>query len=68
MSKLVQFFIAGAILVAAIRLFRFEQQLSDRIVSSFKTREPDQLVVAAGLTTALGMVAVLAAQAFRKIS
>lgn len=68
MSKLVQFLMAGIIIVLALRLFKFEQQLGDRIVAGIKTGEPEQWVIAAGLTTALGMVGVLAAQAFRKIS
>lgn len=68
MNKIVSFFIAGAILVAAIRLFKFEQELSDRVIANIKTKEPDQIVVALAITTGLGMVAVLASQAFRKVS
>ncbi|MCP4229553.1 MAG: hypothetical protein GY771_05335 [bacterium] len=68
MKTLISFFIAGVILVVAMRVFKFEQQLSDRILAGVRTRDAEQLVVAAALTVALGMVAVLAAQAFRKVA
>lgn len=68
MKKLTAFFVAGVVLIVAIRVFKFEQELSDRVVAGVKTRDPEQLVIAAALTTGLGMVAVLAAQALRKVS
>ncbi len=67
MTKLItSFAIVGVIVVIALRVFKFEQELSDRIVAGLKTKDPEQIVLAAALTVGLGMVAVLAAQAFRK--
>ena len=68
MNKLVQFFVAGVVVVAAIRLFKFEQELSDRVIVGVKSREPEGMVMAAGLVLVLGVIAVTATQAFKKVS
>ncbi len=67
MNKVVQFFIAGVIVVAAIKLFGFEKQVTERVIGGVRTGEPERILIAAALTVGLGMVAVIAAQAFRKI-
>lgn len=67
MNKVAQFFIAGVIVVAAIKLFGFEKQLTERVIGGVRTGEPERILVAAALTVALGMVAVIAAQLFRKV-
>ena len=68
MNKLVQFFIAGVIVVAAIKLFGFEKQVTERVIGGVRTGEPERILIAAALTVGLGMVAVIAAQLFRKAS
>ena len=71
-NKLMQFLIVGALLIAAIKLFKWEQEYSENVLArakqGIKGRDPEQLLVAAGLTMFLGIVAVIAAQAFRKVA
>jgi hypothetical protein len=71
-NRLVQFLVVGALLIAAIKLFKWEQQYSENVLTrvrqGIKGRDPEQLLVAAGLTMFLGVVAVIAAQAFRKVA
>jgi hypothetical protein len=70
MNRIVQFFVVGALVVAAIKLFNWEQKFSDNIIDRAKAgvqgRDPEQIVVALALTTALGVAAVIAATAFKK--
>jgi ABC-type Mn2+/Zn2+ transport system permease subunit len=72
MNRIIQFFIVGALVVAAIKLFHWEQKFSDNIVDRAKAgvqgRDPEQIVVALALTTALGVAAVIAATAFKKVT
>ncbi len=67
MNKIAQFFIAGVIVVAAIKLFGFEKQVTERVIGGVRSGQPEALLVAGALTVALGMVAVIAAQLFRKV-
>jgi len=67
MTRLVQFLIAGLIIMLAIKVFKFESELTDKIIAGIKTRDPQQLIVMLALTILLGMVGLLAAQAFRKV-
>ncbi len=68
MNKVMQFFIAGVVVVAAIKLFGFEKQVTERVIGGVRTGDPERILVAAALTVGLGMVAVIAAQLFRKAS
>jgi hypothetical protein len=66
MNKVVQFFIVGALVIAAIALFDTERKISHKVLANVRSGEPERIVVAAILTIALGMFAVIAAQLFRK--
>lgn len=61
--------LAGAVVVAAIKIFQVEQQIAGTVISRTRTglrrRDPEQLAVAAMLLIGLGLFAVVAAQAFR---
>lgn len=70
MNKLVQFFVIGAVLIAAIKLFHWEEKIGQNVIDRAKAgvqgRDPEQAVIAIALTMMLGVVAVIAMQAFRK--
>jgi len=71
MNKLVQVFVIGALIIAAVKLFHWEERFSEKTLARVRAGikgEPEQLVVAAGMVTLLGAAAVIAAQAFRKVS
>lgn len=72
MNKLAQFFFLGVLIIVAIKLFHFQDKLGNKIVDRARTgiqgRQADQLVIAAALTVGLGMVAVIASQAFKKVT
>jgi hypothetical protein len=67
MKNVTKLFLVGAVTVAAIYLFRFQEQVSRNVVGKARSKDPEQIVIAAALTVGLGLVAVVAAQALRKL-
>lgn len=66
-KKVAQFAVVGILVILGVKFFGFQQNMTDRVISGVKTRDPEQLVVAAAITVGLGMVTVIAAQALRKV-
>jgi hypothetical protein len=67
MKNLPRLFLIGAVTIAAIYVFRFQQGIADKTIAKVKTKDPEQLALAAAMTVGLGLVAVVAAAAFKKI-
>jgi hypothetical protein len=61
-------FVAGLLIIAAIKVFQFQTKVGDNVIGRAKSRDPEQLVIAAALTVGLGLMAVVVGQAFRRVS
>lgn len=68
MNRLVQFFVVGVLVIAAILLFDTERKIANKVVTNVRSGEPEKIVIGAAFTVGLGMLAVIAAQLFRKVS
>jgi hypothetical protein len=67
MNKVGQFLLVGVAVILAVKFFGLQQQITERVIGGVKTRDPEQLVLAAAITVGLGMVTVIAAQALKKL-
>lgn len=65
MKMVTRLLIAGVVVIVAIRLFRFQERIGENVVGRIKTRDPEQIAIAAALTVGLGLVAVVGGQALR---
>lgn len=61
-------FLAGALIIAATKFFQFQTQVGDNVIGRIRSRDPEQLAIAAALTVALGLAAVVVGQAFRRVA
>lgn len=69
MSKtLVRLLVAGVVVIVAIRIFRLQERLGENVIGRLKTKDPEQVVIAAALTVGLGLVAVVGATALRSVA
>lgn len=60
-------FAAGVLIIIAIKVFQFQTNLSENVIGRAKSRDPEQIVIAAALTVGLGLMAVVVGQAFRRV-
>lgn len=68
MKAITQWFIIGVLAIIFVFIFRAQSQTAENIVARLKTRDPEQYVIAAALTVALGLGLVVAGQAIRKFT
>lgn len=60
--------IAGILIIAATRFFQFQTRVGSGVIGRVQSKDPQQIVVAAAITVALGLAAVVVGQAFRKVT
>lgn len=68
MKKVGGLFVAGVLIILAIKIFQFQEKVSGNVIGRVKTRDPEQLVIAGAITVGLGLMAVVLGQAFRRVA
>jgi hypothetical protein len=66
-KNVTRLFAIGAVTIAAIYVFRYQQGLAQGVVRRVQSRDPEQIVIAMAITVGVGLVGVVAASALRKI-
>lgn len=61
-------FLAGVLIIAATKFFQFQTRVGENVIGRVRSRDPEQLAVAAALIVGLGLSAVIVGQAFRKVA
>lgn len=58
----------GLIIIAGTKFFQFQSNLGDNIIGRVKSRDPEQIAIAAALTVGLGLAAIVVGHAIRKVA
>jgi hypothetical protein len=67
MKSVGSLFLAGVLIIAATKFFQFQTKVGENVIGRVKSKDPEQVAIAAALVVGLGLTAVVVGQAFRKV-
>lgn len=65
MSNITKWFAVGVAIIVGIQIFKFQDNVSENVISRVKTKDMEQIAIAGVITVGLGMVAVILASTLK---